>query len=100
MCSGTIRQPDARDVPAGRREGRGPLRSLASRAPGCLNDLHRFDVRELSWTELVAPPAAQRGSWPSPRGGFGFAALGSSLYMFGGADDNGGRLAPPAVRRG
>ena len=47
----------------------------------CFNDLHRFDPATMTWA-LLSP----RGSPPSPRYGFGFAAAGDgALYAFGGA---------------
>ncbi len=53
-----------------------------------MNDLHRFDIATLLWEELT-PASTQGITWPVVRGGHGFAALGSRIYLFGGAADDG-----------
>ncbi len=55
---------------------------------GCLNDLHFLDLSTFIWQELT-PLSTQATIWPTARGGHGFAALGLSIYMFGGAADDG-----------
>jgi hypothetical protein len=53
-----------------------------------LNDLHQFDLITLQWSEIsrdVEIPAAL-----SFRLGFGFAAVGQSLYVFGGSSRSAG----------
>ena len=53
-----------------------------------LNDLHQFDLVTLQWNEIsrdVDIPAAL-----SFRFGFGFAAVGQSLYVFGGLSGSAG----------
>mmetsp|Transcript_11498 Transcript_11498/g.27046 ORF Transcript_11498/g.27046 Transcript_11498/m.27046 type:complete len:370 (-) Transcript_11498:132-1241(-) len=51
-----------------------------------LGDLHAFDIDKGSWSEL-----SSRSSGPSPstRSSLGMAALGSTLYVFGGRDAGG-----------
>ncbi len=53
-----------------------------------LNDLHQFDLVTLKWSQIssyVASPAAL-----SFRSGFGFAAAGQSLFVFGGLSRSAG----------
>jgi hypothetical protein len=46
-----------------------------------LNDLHQFDLLTLRWRQISGDVD---GLAPSSRYNFGFAALGNSLYVFGG----------------
>jgi hypothetical protein len=46
-----------------------------------LNDLHQFDLRTLQWSKISGDVD---GLSPSSRFSFGFAALGDSIYVFGG----------------
>ena len=50
-----------------------------------LNDLFQFDPVGAVWSEL----SAAVGVSPSARASFGFAAVGGSLYLFGGYDGKG-----------
>jgi hypothetical protein len=59
--------------------------------PGVTNDLHRFDTLSLEWREIV--PAA--GQAPMERCSHGFAAAGTSLYVFGGVAGAGGEKQSP-----
>ncbi len=62
-----------------------PLTCPNSPPPELTNDLHRFDSE---WHEIL--PTAGRA--PLARSGHGFAAVGTSLYVFGGVA--GGKLSP------
>jgi hypothetical protein len=56
------------------------------------SDLFRFDPSSLVWTNLTA---AARGPRPSARLLAGFAALGDTLYLLGGAAAVGPAPRPP-----
>ena len=49
-----------------------------------LNDLHQFDLITMQWSQIGQDTD---GIASLPRNGFGFAALGLSLYVFGGRPD-------------
>jgi N-acetylneuraminic acid mutarotase len=48
----------------------------------CLNDLYSFNPNTNTWT--LASSSADISPPPSPRQSMGFAALGNTLYVFGG----------------
>jgi len=50
---------------------------------GLLNDLHEFRTFQSSWRAVIAAGSLNR---PTPRKDFGFASLGSRVYVFGGSD--------------
>lgn len=53
-----------------------------------MRDLHRFDPSPTGgvWTQLTA------GGAPSARYGHGMAAIGSTIYVFGGCDSSSGEI--------
>jgi hypothetical protein len=59
-----------------------------------LNDIYALDPSTMTWTNLTAPETTPEGQHrPSPRGYLGLAAVAGKVYVFGGADDNGGEFA-------
>jgi hypothetical protein len=70
------------NVPLPRRsETENHLRTAFGLTAAITNDLHRFDTFTLEWREILP---ADRNRFPGPRAEFGFASLGTSLYVFGG----------------
>ncbi len=49
-----------------------------------LNDLYQFDLVTQQWSQISKDID---GTAPSYRNSFGFAAVGRSLYIFGGTGD-------------
>jgi hypothetical protein len=52
-----------------------------------LYDLFLFDPHAIKWSQIY--PADIQGSFPSGRGGHGFASVNSTLYVYGGVGASG-----------
>ena len=50
---------------------------------GLLNDLHVYDIANMSWTDVASSNS------PLPRSGPGFASLNGKIYVQGGWDGSG-----------
>ena len=61
------------------------------------NDLHRFDLLGVTWNNMSGLLV---GPQPFPRRLPAFAAVGSRLYLFGGADSNNRKLRNNFQSRG
>ena len=59
----------------------------AHSARGCSSELFQFSTTDLQWEQLDATMVS--GSPPSARAGHGMASVGSDIYVFGGAGEEG-----------